>query len=176
MGILEWAGLGALFLGIMVFCARIMRRGLSTLDDDRHKYMERIHEGEKRLAEDRKNIAALDHISIMRAALEDLMRLEGNPEGFSVIQEGMSLELVTPDGVWHIDLAMRERHLRSAHRVLHGRGRWILSGFGLHEEHQEIGGLMASLNSHLRAEPVICGEPEHLARRIGALHASPYKL
>lgn len=163
-------------MGIMIFCARIMRSGLHTLDDDRQKYISRIQEGEKRIAEDRKNISAQDHVWIMQAAIEDLLRLEGNQHGYSVKREGMAIELETPDGPWQVELAMRERHLRSTHKVLHGRSRWILSGFGQMETHAEPASLMASLNRHLHSVPEEMGEPEHLARRMGGFAAVARKL
>lgn len=173
---LEWALLGALFLGIMIFCARIMRRGLRTLDDDRARYLERIQEDERKIAEDRKNISAMDHIWIMQAALEDLLRLENYPEGYAVHRAGMSLEFVTPEGPWNVEIAMRERHLRSTHRVLHGKSRWVLSGFGQVESHPDPASLMASLNAHLHSQPVTAGEPEHLARRMGGIAAIMRKI
>lgn len=152
MSVFEWAFVGAIFLGIMLFCARIMRRGLTTLDEDRKKYLERIQAGERQLAEDRKKIPAREHMLVMRAAVEDLVRLDGSPPGFSVTMGERYIELQTPEGIWRIELAMRERSLRSARRVLHGRSRWVLSGFGHVERHSEQKTLMASLNAHLHGK------------------------
>ena len=41
--ILEWAAAGAVILAGLIFCVRIMRRGITTLDEDRVQYLERIH-------------------------------------------------------------------------------------------------------------------------------------
>lgn len=152
MTMFEWAAIAALMLAILIFCARIMRRGLTTLDEDRQHYLERIKSGEKQLAEDRKKIPALEHLHIMRAALEDLIRLDGNPPGYSVQMHGRIIELVTPEGNWKIQLIMRERGLRSTSKVLHGKARWLLTGFDRQEEHPDHASLMRSLNARLHSK------------------------
>lgn len=169
MSILEWAALGAISLGVLIFCARIMRRGLTTLDDDRRHCMERIRLEERQLAEDRKNISAMEHMLVMRSALDDLLRLDGYPEGYSINSGDKYHELATPEGIWRIELAMREKNLRSTRRVIHGTGRWMLSGCGHYEQHPDPASLMRSLNEHLHQVAPPVSEPEHLARRLGAM-------
>lgn len=149
----EWIVLGALALIGLAMSARIMRRGLPTLDDNRKSYMEKIHATERRLAEDRKNISSAEHLDVMGAALRDLLRLDGNPEGFSVRKSGDAWELETPEGAWRVELLMREKSLRTSGRVLHGRSRWVLSGFDIMETHPDPASLMRSLNAHLHAPP-----------------------
>lgn len=166
VSILQWVFLGALLLGLILFCARIMRKGIRTLDDDRKRWLERMHTEELRIEEDRKNIAAADHLVMMRAAVDDLLRLEGRTQGYETRSEGRRIELATPNGPWLVELLMREKNLRSAHRVLHGRSRWLLSGFGVHEQHADPASLMRSLACHLRGEDNPLFEPEHLARRL----------
>lgn len=151
MTMLEWSVLGAILLAILIFCARIMRRGLTTLDDDRRQYLEKIRGHEARIEEDKKRISARDHLAIMRAALEDLIRLDGNPPGYSVSQNAQTLQLATPRGVWEVRLVMRERSLRTSARVLHGKSRWLLSGFGQQEQYPDPASLMRSLNARIHA-------------------------
>lgn len=164
--ILEWAAIGALMLGIMVFCARAMKRGLRTLDDDRNLYMDRIRAGEKKLSDDQKKISSEEHLRVVHAALEDLFRLDGDPEGFGVELHDKSVEVITPNGSWIIELIMNERKLRSTSKILHGTGRWFLRGFGHYEHHPDPASLLRSLNSHLHSTSAIEDEPEHLARRL----------
>lgn len=175
MSILEWCGLGAFFIAILFFCARIMRRGITSLDEDRKQYMERIKNAERQIAEDRKNICSHDQLVLIRAALEDLLRLEGNPEGYSIQKQHMGWELVTPEGSWHIKLLMREQSLRSNRKVLHGRSRWFLSGFNSEEHHMDPASLMHSLNNHLHSKYVDKSIPQHLARRLGGIGAITQK-
>ncbi|MDE5832600.1 MAG: translation initiation factor IF-2 [Desulfovibrio sp.] len=171
MTLMDWAIIGALLLGIIIWCFRRMRRGVRTLDDDRETWMAKIQSGKKLLEEDRKNISADERLMVVRAAMEDLLRLDDNPEGCAVRSDGRKLELTTPKGAWSVELIMNERKLRSAPKILHGRSRWLLSGFGHFEHHEDPAGLMRSLNEHLRSREWDAGEPAHLARRFsGRVH------
>ena len=152
MGILEWGGLGALFLGLTFFCAKIMRNGLTTLDEHRAQYLSSIHEKEKIIHEEKKTIAADEQMLLMKYAAEDLIRLAGAPQGYKISVEKRRIVLSTPSGEWHIDLMMAEKNLRSANRRLHGRSKWILSGNGEVEEYNDAGEVMRSLNCHLHPD------------------------
>lgn len=173
MSMLGWVIGGAIMLGALVFCFRIMRRGISTLDDDRRKFLTKIQDGEHKLKEEQKQVPALEHMALMRAAVEDLLRLEGAPPGHRVEGMGRAILLHTPKGTWRLELAMREVSLKTRKRVLHGRPRWFLSGMGQQEEHGDAASLMASLHAHLRAEEELPSEPPHLARRVQATHTPP---
>lgn len=155
MGIFEWAGFGALLLGLMLFCSRLMRRGLTSLDERRSHYLENIHQGEKHLEETNKKMGADEHMQIIQAATQDLLRLDDNPKGYSLEREPRKIILRTPSGAWEIELLMRERQLKGSRKVLHGRSRWRLSGFGQIENHGNLGELMASLNRHLHPDKEI---------------------
>lgn len=170
---LGWVIGGAIMLGALVFCFRIMRRGISTLDDDRRKFLTKIQDGEHKLKEEQKQVPALEHLALMRAAVEDLLRLEDAPASYRVESAGRTILLHTPRGTWRLELAMREASLKTRKRVLHGRPRWFLSGMGQQEEHGDVASLMASLHAHLRAKEAMPPEPPHLARRVEATHASP---
>ena len=168
--IIEWALVAAVLFGAMIFCARIMRRGLTTLDEDRRQYLERIHAEESKIEEDRRNMSSLEHLRIMKAAVEDLLRLEGNPEGHALSMRGRSLVLATPQGEWRIELVMRERALKSTGRTLHGKSRWQLASTEHVEEHDDPASLMRSLAAQLRGgERRPTPEPPHLAARVGGL-------
>lgn len=173
MSLLGWVMAGAIMLAALVFCFRSMRRGLSTLDDDRTKFLTKIRDGEHKLKEEQKQVPALEHLALMRAAVEDLLRLEDAPPGYRVESEGRAVLLHTPKGTWRVELAMREASLKSRKRVLHGRPRWFLSGMGQQEQHGDPASLMRSLHAHLHAEEELPAEPSHLARRIEATHATP---
>lgn len=164
--ILEWAAAGAAILAGFLFCFRFMKRGLTTLDEDRADYFARIRAAEDQLREVNKNISLSEHLYIARAALEDLLRLAGNPPGFSLSGHGQTFLLHTPEGPWRIALSMRERVLRGNQKIVHGRGRWRLSGFGLDEHFKDLASLMCSLNAHLRGDTGVPPEPAHFARRL----------
>lgn len=175
MSILEWAAIGALALGMLVICARVMRRGVRTLDENRMEWRENMRQTEKQIEKDRKNISSAEHLNILRVAMEDLLRLEGRPEGHEVREKDGGLELRTPKGVWRVELSMRERGLKSSGKVLHGKCRWRLEGFGIEEFHMEPASLMRSLNEHLH-ESSLSGRgvgESHIARRMSHLPQEP---
>lgn len=173
MSLFGWIAVGAAMLAALIFCFRLMRRGIRTLDDDRRKFLARIHEGEQKLAEEQKQIPAAEHLALMRAAVEDLLRLADSPPGHHIETADRAVLLHTPKGTWRLELAMCERTLKSTKRVLHGRPHWLLSGMGHQEQHEEPASVMRSLHAHLHAEVELPDEPPHLARRLGATNGMP---
>lgn len=174
MGLLDWALLGALMLIALAMSARIMRRGVSTLDENRQHWLENMAAGDRKLEEDRKNMSASEHMLVMKAAMEDLLRLDGFPESFGVRYSGKKVELDTPQGTWTVELIMRERGLRSSGRVLHGKSRWRLTGPGAEEEYADIASLMRRLDEALHQKSVRADVPAHLARRMSHLPQEPH--
>ena len=159
MALWEWAAAGAIFVAVVVLCVRLMQRGLSTLEDERARCLERIREMEEKIKEDQKNMASSEHLRIARAGLEDLLRLAGNPQGMwleSVARglgeaKGEALVLHLPQEDLRVSLSMRERELKGVRKVAHGRGRWHLSGLNLHEEYTDIVPLMRAISARLAA-------------------------
>ena len=78
----EWAAAGIVFLLVVVFSVRLMKRGLFTLEDERALCEERIRLMEEELRQDQKNMASSEHLRIALAGLRDLLRLAGYPRGF----------------------------------------------------------------------------------------------
>lgn len=167
MTLLEWAALGAIAFFVLLYCARIMKRGLTTLDDDRNQYLAHMEAGQRQLAEDRKHISAQEQLYQMHAALADFLRLEDLTDG-SIEDRGHVISIASPRKSFEVELVMRERLLASTKRMLHGRSRWILRGEGLYEIHSEMSALMASLNTHWHGEPGQEPEPDFVARRLAA--------
>ena len=171
--VLEWVLIAGVLFGAMIFCARVMRNGLTTLDEDRKHCLERIQAEESKIQEDRKHISSFEHLRIMRAAVEDLLRLEGSPSDHVLHLRGHGLALQTPRGTWKVELVMRERALKSTGRILHGKSRWRLEGPGHAEDHSDPASLMRSLAAHLRdSESCPAPEPPHIAARLAGLRAA----
>lgn len=175
MSMLEWAILGAILLGAMIFSARIMRKGRPSLDEARSRCLSRIHDQELMLAEDRRNVPAEEEIGLMRSAMADLLRLEGEPAGWSLERSGRTLRLETPDGEWRVELvAGRPCKISggSAARSPHTGSRWLLEGANVSEGHADAASLMRSLQAHMPGSGGCRGgdggiepEPAHLAAR-----------
>lgn len=154
----EWGAAGVVLLIIVVFCVRLMKRGLTTLEDERALCDERIRTMEEQIRQDQKNMASSEHLHIALAGLRDMLRLADYPSGYwlEVLQHDSgaanekALVLHTPDGDWLVSLSMRERQLRAVHKVAHGQGRWHLRGTGVHEEYEDLPRLMCALHNHLR--------------------------
>ena len=51
MAFWEWAAAGAVFVAIVVMCARFMNRGLTTLEDERAQCLEKIRQIEEKIKE-----------------------------------------------------------------------------------------------------------------------------
>ncbi|MDO5484442.1 MAG: translation initiation factor IF-2, partial [Desulfovibrionaceae bacterium] len=176
--ILAWAAAGALLLVGFIYSARVMKRGITTLDEARAHHWERIQEGERQLQEDRKNIPLNEHVHILRVGVEDLLHLAGDPPGFYLEDQERAVVLHTPNGPWRMELFMREALLRGSGKTIHGQSRWLLSGFGHEEHYEDIAGLMHSLHDHLRGDngppPSLECLARHLSRKeIRALPRRP---
>lgn len=165
MPIFEWALAGAVILAGLVFSFRLMRRGISSLDADRHEYMDRIRSGHRRLEEDAKNISSREHLAVLEAGLRDLIRLEGLEAGcrlqelaggFSLAWGGQSLE---------VRISMRERRLSGSGRTLHGPCRWILLARGEERGVDDLAELMRLIRLQLAESEPVAREPAHFARR-----------
>ena len=168
MPIFDLALAGAVILGGLLFCFRIMRRGISSLDADRHECMDRIRGGHRQLEEDWKNISSAEHLAVLEAGLRDLIRLEGlegacllepGPGGFRLESGGRSLE---------VRLSMRERRLRGSGRTLHGPCRWLLLAGEEERGVDELAELMRLVRGELADGEPLAREPAHLARRLAA--------
>lgn len=175
MTIIILASVSVLALAMLVICARVMRRGVRTLDENRMEWRENMRQTENRIQQDNKNISSMEHLNILRAAMDDLLRLEGQPKGYKVQAKDGILELCTPQGTWKVKLLMRESGLRSSKRVLHGKCRWRLEGFGIEESHMDPASLMRSLNEHLHESSPFGKEEEqsHIMRRMSHLPQEP---
>lgn len=160
-----WGTTGIIFLAGVVYCFRTMGRGRTNLTQAKARYQEIFSAGERKLEDEKKDIGLDEQLRVLRAGVEDLLRLE-EKSGYSFNVEGNALSIQTPAGPWTIELLMREQTLRSTRRVLHGHARWLLHGFGKKEEFGDMASLMAGLTAHLHGDSPPQPEPEHFARRI----------
>ncbi|SDF17132.1 hypothetical protein [Desulfovibrio legallii] len=189
----EWAAAAAAVIVAVLFCLRLTRQGLGTLEEERDRCLERIRQMEEQVREDQKNMPSGEHLRIVHAALEDLLRQAGNPAQDSLLvemeAEGQALvwRLPGPDGApeeWRVRLFMRERELRGTHKVAHGQARWRLSGPASEEEFTDLAQLLRACNVRLARRTRLASlppqpgadlpdqtgaEPEHLARRFARL-------
>lgn len=192
----EWAAAGAVFVAVVILSVRLMKGGLSTLEDERAKCLERIRQMEEKIQEDQKNMASSEHLRIALSGLKDLLQLAGNPAGtwLEIVAPGLgeargeALVLHVPEGQLRVSLSMRERELRGVRKVAHGRGRWHLNGLGLHEEYTDLVPLMRAVSARLAlclegvcpptfrplGDPAAEVPPElpHLARRFSGATAA----
>lgn len=175
MSILEWAIIGLLGLVMLVLSARVMRRGVRTLDENRKEWQEHIQQTEREIEKDRKNISSSDQLQLLKAAMLDLLRLNGCTTDCKVEENDGVLLLISPAGEWRVELIMKESSLRSSKRVLHGQARWRLEALGHEELHMDPASLMRSLNEHLKNAQI----PEtreldsHIRRRMSHLPQEP---
>lgn len=84
----EWAAAAAAVIVAVLFCLRLTRQGLGTLEEERDRCLERIREMEEQVREDQKNMPSGEHLRIVHAALEDLLRQAGAPT-----EDGLLVEM-----------------------------------------------------------------------------------
>ncbi len=175
MSLIEWIIIGVLGLAMFVISARVMRKGLPTLDENRRNWQENIHQTEMAIEKDRKNISSSEQLQLLKAAVEDLVRLEGMPQGYEVLEKDGMVELNTPEGSWKVRLLMREKGLKGSKRTLHGKCRWQLEGFGFDESYLDMASLMRSLNGHLHdgSRENDRDDRSHILRRMTHLPQEP---
>ncbi|MDR1857528.1 MAG: translation initiation factor IF-2 [Desulfovibrio sp.] len=145
--------LAAAFIAIvagLVLCFRLMRRGITTLDKDRAKYLEQIRDQQTHIEEDLRGISFRDNMQVARAAAEDILRLADAPEGSGVEVQGARLEVEIPAGRWTIALDQPSQALRRTGKVLQGRPEWTVSGPGGEHSFTDIGELMRHLDARVR--------------------------
>ena len=78
----EWIAAGVVLLVVIVFCVRLMKSGLTTLEDERARCDERIRTMEEQVRQDQKNMPSSEHLHIALAGLRDMLRLADYPSGF----------------------------------------------------------------------------------------------
>lgn len=152
MSMFEWALAAAVVIWGLVISLRIARKGIPSLDDDRGTVLERIKGEEKLVLNDKKNISAEEQMNLTRAALRDLILLDGlHPESVMRIEkDGIVLEAAGKK--WLIELIMNECQLKSVHRVLHGRCKWRVGGKKSNMVFDDIGELMKFLHQQLQGD------------------------
>ena len=87
----EWGAAGVVLLIVVVFCVRLMKRGLTTLEDERALCEERIRTMEEQIRQDQKNMPSSEHLHIALAGLRDMLSLAGYPSGFWLEVQELSL-------------------------------------------------------------------------------------
>lgn len=155
MSIWEWSAAGILFAVVVVVCVRLMRKGLSTLEEERAQCMEQIRRMEGQVREDQKNMPSSEHFSIARSGVEDLLRLAGNPPDSRIevtdpekSGKEQTLLLHLAGKKWRISLNMREQTIRSRKKIAYGNGRWRLTGPDFDEEYCELALLMRAVQAY----------------------------
>lgn len=165
MTMLEWAIIGSVILAGLVLCFRIMRNGISTLDDDRSHLMERIRLHELMINEDKKNISAKEHMDIVESAIKDLIHLDGLDSKAELHRQGNFLLLETPFGPCKIEQQMHEKRLHSTNRIIHGRCAWRVIGKDIDLTYGDMAELMKCLNLVLTGDEMPLSQLPHIYRR-----------
>jgi hypothetical protein len=172
--VFEWIPALAIIVIGVIFCFRMLKRGLGTLEKTRLRHYEDIRAKEQQLLDDTKNISRSEHFRLAHAAITDLLHLEGDRAGFSLGTQGQTLLLNTPEGIWRITLDMRERTLHHTRKVLHSKERWVLSGFGREEKFADLAALMRNLTACLRGEKSIETPPAALPQPMRNCARAPF--
>lgn len=127
---------------------RISRGGHGTFEQSQRLMEERINETGMEIRDRNLSMPTGEQLHILEVALQELLDLEGKPQGYEVCRTERSLSLMTPTGEASITYAVRQVRLRSAGRIVRGGAQWEV-----HHDGQEAQSFpeLALLMRHLRS-------------------------
>ena len=130
-GFLRWEYVLVGIVGIAgaAVAVRMMRKGLSTLDDARTSLHQRIRQTTADIVEKNKSTPVAEQLTLCAAAIRELVELDGDTatrSGMSVTCEGGCVRVRTPGHCLHVRYAVRTAQLKGVERELHGEGQWLL--------------------------------------------------
>lgn len=131
-GFLRWEYVLVGIVGIAgaAVAVRMMRKGLSTLDDARTSLHQRIRQTTADIVEKNKSTPVAEQLALCAAAIRELVELDGDAAtrgGTSVACEGGCVRVRAPGHCLHIRYAVRAAQLKGVERELHGEGQWLLA-------------------------------------------------
>ncbi|WP_299394970.1 hypothetical protein [uncultured Desulfovibrio sp.] len=172
-----WAVIGVVGLAALLISFRIARRRSLSLDGYCAKRDAEFHKQEKEMDAAAFRMPSRERLHIVRAGLEDLLRLADYPEGYSLDAPEESLRagtilFHTPAGPLHLGFVSRESlppvqwHSRSAHCGAHtAPGLWRVWNEERGEDFPSMAALMCRMNQFLRGGPLFDEELPEFSRR-----------
>lgn len=160
---------GFVTLLAIIYCIRLMRRGMTTLSSDKERWRKRFAEEEQRLSKEQSDIPLSEQMHLLYVGVQDLLRLEDLNEAECSHQDGYVM-VKTTKGAWKLSFEAREQTLKSLKKVLHGPSHWFLERLaepeqdeanlkqgeaptlGLRQEYASIALLMQAFQAQLRGE------------------------
>ena len=171
-----WAIIGIVGLAALVISFRIARRRSLSLDGYRARRDAEFQKQEQEMDAAAFRMPSRERLHIVRAGLEDLLRLADYPAGYSLdAPEGTQTGTIlfqTPDGPLHLGFVSRESlppvqwNSRSSHCGAHAApGLWRVWNEERGEDFPSMAALMQRMDQFLRGGPLFDEELPEISRR-----------
>lgn len=105
---------------------RHVRKGASNYADKQKISAQKIESSEEKIREINLSIPFSEHMLIMHHAMQELLVLAGNPEGYSVKKDNKYLYFDTPRGVVKVAFLINAQHLLGINDGIYGGELWEL--------------------------------------------------
>lgn len=117
---------GFVMLIAIIWCVRMMRKGHTTLALNKERWHEHFREEESRLSKEQKEITVSEQLTLVHAAINDLLRLDNRTDATCELSP-KGIRLLAGTEEFTISLESREQRLASMKKVLHSPARWTLT-------------------------------------------------
>lgn len=175
---LMWAVIGIVGLAALLISFRIARRRSLSFEGYKARRDAEFQRQEKEMDAAAFRMPSQERLHIVRAGLEDLLRLADYPEGYSLDApeeskaRAESILLHTPDGTLHLGFVSRESlpplqwRSRSVNCGAHAApGIWRIWNDEHGEDFPSMAALMCRMNQFLRGGPLFEEEAPKINRR-----------
>lgn len=158
--------MGVLLIVTLMVAARVFRKRLGNYDNRCKSFMDTVHATEKELRNCNMSISRREQLAVLRAALVDVLHLEGEPAGFAVQDRGEFLVLQSPKGEVQITFMSKSVRLCTQNRELYGNNRWsIISPEGEKRSFESLAETMKCLEKVIAGMPIGSDEGAEFRRR-----------
>ena len=137
---------GVLVLASLFVVIRIVRKGRGrSYRESKKVFEERLRKTSTQTREHTLSAGVAEQMLPVVAAVRELLDFAGNPPGFTLLEEGRVVRLLSPAGEIQIDFGLTRARV-TGKRAGHPQGRWRISGPGAEQkEYMELADTVAHI-------------------------------
>lgn len=125
----KFIALGVFFIVCAVIVLRIIRRSSGTYADKKKASAMTIAGAAKQIHEENLSIPFCEHMLIMNHAMQELLDLMGNPQGYSVKQNDKCVYFDTPKGTIKVIFLSKVQHLKGRNKDICSAELWEIQDY-----------------------------------------------
>ena len=144
--------IGAIVLVALFVIARIARKGRGrNYGESKKAFEERLRKTDAQTREHTLSAGVAEQMLPIAAAIRELLDFAGNPQDFSLSEEGRTVRLQSPAGEIRIDFGLSRMRSMTTRKAGLARGRWQISGPGKEwKEYVELADAVAHIRRLIR--------------------------